>query len=75
MTELLSPPVAIFFDDPKLVKHYTGKSVRTLRRWAREGLTIRSKTFESGATRQYVLTTEYIAFLKINSATNQESAE
>ena len=68
---ILGCPPVVFFDEPEIVKHFTRRSVHTLERWEADGLTIHTKTFESGRTRRFIVLDEYVAFLKLTSNTEE----
>ena len=66
-------PVVLFEDQPEIVKATIGRSVHTLKRWSREGLTKHTRGTGTGA-RDFWFTDEVVAFLRATSKTNHESA-
>jgi hypothetical protein len=66
-------PIAIWEDQPAVVKAVSGRSVHTLKRWEREGLTKHTRGRGTGA-RDFWFVDEIEAFLRATSRTNHDSA-
>lgn len=66
-------PIALWEDEPAIVKAVVGRSVHTLKRWSREeGLTMHTRGKGTGK-RDYWLTDELTAFLRATGKTNHDS--